>query len=149
MDHLRQSSGVRGSDLNIEKHMETDHAAAPGMSCSGHEQRGSQVADVEVLSSSVKTAMPDGTTKMAIGKDRFDNGVAAVAQKANNPGRVAEGDNPLSTSGPISASANPVEIPDDRQVGKTTGAKRPRQPLITRASLPEYTEEELDLFEFD
>ncbi|KAM1129736.1 hypothetical protein ACFX13_040200 [Malus domestica] len=144
MNHLRQSSAVRGSDLNIEKHMETDHAAAPGMSCSSHEQRGSPTADVEVLSSSVKTAMPDGTTKMAIRKDRLDNEVTAAAKKANNPG-VAEGDNPSSTSRPI----NPVEIPDDQEVGKTTGAKRPRQPLITRASLPEYTEEELDLFEFD
>lgn len=144
MNHLRQSSAVRGSDLNIEKHMETDHAAAPGMSCSGHEQRGSQTADVEVPSSSVKTAMPDGTTKMAIRKDRFDNEVTAAA-KANNPDGVADGDNPSSTTRPI----NPVEIPDDQEVGKTTGAKRPRQPLITRASLPEYTEEELDLFEFD
>lgn len=176
MNFLRQNSKARESQHNTEKHMETDHAAA-GLSCSGHEQCGSRNTDVEVLSSLVKKAMPDGITNM---EDTTDNDQVTVVAEKPNAGRVADGDNasshtqainhvtvvtekpkhgtvakgynPLSRTQPISASANSVEIPnpdDDQEVERITGAKRQRQPLISRTSLPEYTEEELDLFEFD
>ncbi|BBH04182.1 hypothetical protein Prudu_015249, partial [Prunus dulcis] len=176
MNFLRQNSKARESQHNTEKHMETDHAAT-GLSCSGHEQCGSRNTDVEVLSSLVKKAMPDGITNM---EDTTDNDQVTVVAEKPNAGRVAEGDNasshtkainhvtvvtekpkhgtvakgynPLSRTQPISASANSVEIPnpdDDQEVERITGAKRQRQPLISRTSLPEYTEEELDLFEFD
>ncbi|XP_008240149.1 PREDICTED: uncharacterized protein LOC103338694 [Prunus mume] len=176
MNFLRQNSKARESQHNTEKHMETDHAAT-GLSCSGHEQCGSQNTDVEVLSSLVKKAMPDGITNM---EDTTDNDQVTLVAEKPNAGRVAEGDNasshtqainhatlvtekpnlgtvakgynPLSRTQPISASANSVEIPnpdDDQEVERITGAKRQRQPLISRTSLPEYTEEELDLFEFD
>lgn len=176
MNFLRQNSKARESQHNTEKHMETNHAVTR-LSCSGHEQCGSRNKDVEVLSSLVKRAMPDGITNM---EDTTDNDQVTVVAEKPNAGRVAEGDNasshtqainhvtvvtekpnlgtvakgynPLSRTQPISASANSVEIPnpdDDQEVERITGAKRQRQPLISRTSLPEYTEEELDLFEFD
>ncbi|PQQ15483.1 uncharacterized protein Pyn_28876 [Prunus yedoensis var. nudiflora] len=154
MNFLRQNSKARESQHNTEKHMETDHAAT-GLSCSGHEQCGSQNMDVEVLSSLVKKAMPDGIANM---EDTIDNDQVTLVAEKPNAGRVATetmhpaSPKPLIMTQPISASANSVEIPnpdDDQEVGRITGAKRQRQPLISRTSLPEYTEEELDLFEFD
>ncbi|KAM5570415.1 hypothetical protein ABKV19_011192 [Rosa sericea] len=140
MKYLRQNSKVIGSE-NTEKHMETGHTAR-GRIFSGHVHSGSQSAAVEIEPSLVEKAMPNGITKMSVREDIIDQ-VTGVAEEL----RMAEEDNSSSISQPISGSANSTEIPDSH--GRITGAKRPRQPLSLTTSLPDYTEEQLDLFDFD
>ncbi|PRQ15901.1 hypothetical protein RchiOBHm_Chr7g0178441 [Rosa chinensis] len=142
MKCLRQNSKVIGSE-NIEKHMETGHAA-PGRIFSAHVHSGSQFAAVEIEPSLVEKAMPNGITKMSVREDIIDTEqVTGVAEEL----RMAEEDNSSSIIQPISGSANSTEILDNH--GRITGAKRPRQPLSLTTALPDYTEEQLNLFDFD
>lgn len=158
MNCLRQNSKVIGSERNTEKHMETGHTA-PGRSFS-------QVAAVEKEPSLVEKAMPDGITKMPVREDITEvTGTAeelrmaerdksssitqptVVAEKLKLGRRLAEEDDRSSISQPTIGSPDSVEIPDKN--GRTTGAKRPRQPPSSTTSLPDYTEEQLNLFDFD
>lgn len=158
MNYLRQNSMVIGSEHNTEKHMETGHTA-PGRSFS-------HFAAVEKEPSLVEKAMPDGVTKMSVREDITEvTGIAeeltmaerdkssnitqptVVAEKLKLGRRVAEENDRSSISQPTIGSPDSVEIPDNH--GRITGAKRPRQPLSLTTSLPDYTEEQLNLFDFD
>lgn len=158
MNCLRQNSKVIGSERNTEKHMETGHTVQ-GRSFS-------QFAAVEKESSSVEKAMPDGITKMSVREDITEvTGTAeelrlaardksssitqptVVAENLKLGRRLAEEDDGSSISQPTIGSPDSVEIPDTN--GRTTGAKRPRQPPSSTTSLPDYTEEQLNLFDFD
>ncbi|KAL6181432.1 hypothetical protein ACLB2K_048087 [Fragaria x ananassa] len=142
MKYLRQNTNVTGSE-NTEKHMEAGHTA-PGRILSGHAHSASQYAAVEMEPSLVEMAIPNGINKMSVREDVIDSEhLTGVAEEL----RMAEEDNSSSISQCISGSANSTEIPDNH--GRITGAKRPRQPLSLTTALPDYTEEQLNQFDFD
>ncbi|XP_050378005.1 uncharacterized protein LOC126795203 isoform X2 [Argentina anserina] len=142
MNYLRQNSELIGSE-NTEKHNATGHTA-PEIIFSGHAHSGSQFAAVEMKSSMVEKAMPNGITKMLVREDIMDTEqVTGIAEEL----RMAEEGTSSSISRCISGSANTVKIPDNH--GRITGAKRHRQPLSLTTSVPDYTEEQLNLFDFD
>ncbi|KAL6183290.1 hypothetical protein ACLB2K_044701 [Fragaria x ananassa] len=142
MKYLRQNTNVTGSE-NTEKHMEVGHTA-PGRILSGHAHSASQYAAVEMEPSLVEKAMPNRINKMSVREDIIDTEyLTGVAEEI----RMAEEDNSSSISQCISGSANSTEIPDNH--GRITGAKRPRQPLSLTTALPDYTEEQLNQFDFD
>lgn len=147
MNSLRKTSKLRaGADNNRDIEKEN---AGPQSVFLGNGNNRDQNAFEERESLITRPILGNGITGVASRKNTIHVDQETVMHREPNPRRQTEGGNPSCNSQGISNAASLVNIPD-QESNRTSGVDEKRQPVIWRTSLPEWTDEQLDmLMEFD
>jgi hypothetical protein len=114
--------------------------------------RGSAPNDiVEKESLLMRLGMANRITEVASREDTICIDQEIVMSEEPNPCKRSEGGNPSCNIQGRSDTANLVDVPDDdEERGRANEVNKKRHPLISRTSLPQWTDEQLDvLMEFD
>ncbi|KAK9277988.1 hypothetical protein L1049_027545 [Liquidambar formosana] len=150
LNEARETINVRGSAQNDIQMEKSD--PAPGSSCYSNRNTRNQNASVEREPLLTRQDAAKAIAKLAVRKDTNDNDIGVAVDNPPNSWKQADGDNLLGSIQCNSTATNLVEVPadQDQEVRITNGVKKQRQPLIARASLPQWTDEQLDeLFAVD
>lgn len=150
MNSLRQTSNSFVSAHN-DKEMERGNAAAQ-RDCFGNGNKRNQIDVVEKEPLSARLGTVNGITAVASRKEIFCSDEEIVMSDKPNPSKQTVGGNPLRNNQAGSNAANFIDVPDDQESGQITEVNKKGQPLISRTSLPQWTDEQLDALmemEFD
>jgi hypothetical protein len=148
VNSLRQTSKSRVCAHN-DKEMERGNAA-PQSGCVGNGNSRNQYAVVEKEPLLVRLGMVTGITEVASRKDIICSDQGIVMSNEPDTSKQTKGSNPSCNNQASSDAANFVDFTDDQEIDRITGVNEKRQPLISRTSLPQWTDEQLDvLLEFD
>ena len=124
--------------------------AAPQSGCVGNGNSRNQYAVVEKEPLLVRLGMVTGITEVASRKDIICSDQGIVMSNEPDTSKQTKGSNPSCNNQASSDAANFVDFTDDQEIDLITGVNEKRQPLISRTSLPQWTDEQLDvLLEFD
>ena len=150
MNSLRQTSNSFVSAHN-DKEMERGNAAEQ-RDCFVNGNKRNQIDVVEKEPLSARLGTVNGITAVASRKEIFFSDEEIVMSDKPNPSKQTEGGNPLRNNQDSSNAANFIDVPDDQESGQISGVNKKSQPLISRTSLPQWTDEQLDVLmemEFD
>lgn len=148
MNSLRQTSKLRGSAPN-DKETEKGKAATQS-GCFGNEMSRTQKSVAEKESLLMRLGMGNRITEVASREDTICIDQEIVMSEEPNPCKQTEGGNPSCNTQGSSDRANLVDVPDDEESGRANEVNKKRHPVISRASLPQWTDEQLDvLMAFD
>ena len=150
VNSLRQTSKSRVCAHN-DKEMERGNAA-PQSGCVGNGNSRNQYAVVEKEPLLVRLGMVTGITEVASRKDIICSDQGIVMSNEPDTSKQTKGSNPSCNNQASSDAANFVDFTDDQEIDLITGVNEKRQPLISRTSLPQWTDEQLDVLmemEFD
>lgn len=148
INNLRRSSELRGS-VNTNRGMETH--AVPENSCFGDDENfRSSVATAEKESLFMKQAMGNRILKSTIIESTRCNDHIIVTDEQPSICKPAKADNSLCSIKATFATENVVEVPGDEEPDIACGNKTQAQLTVSRTSIPDWTDEQLDeLFAFD
>ncbi|XP_031269041.1 uncharacterized protein LOC116140456 [Pistacia vera] len=145
---LRQNTNMRGAEHN-DKELEKGNASVSSSFCdAGDSRNNNSVEEEETIVVSVDVADGRKGTSVDTGTDDHEQGILSSKQ----PGHLNEArkNNILGKLQCTSVTEKVIDTPNSEENENTNGVKKQRQMLISRGSLPEWTDEQLDeLLSFD
>ncbi|PON79143.1 nuclear localized protein [Trema orientale] len=141
MNNLRKNSEFRGS---VNSNRVLADLVVPENSCSSDDICRNSVASAEKESLSMKQVMVNGITKTVVTENTIYNDQVFVTNEQPSVCDPAKANNSsCSIKVPI-ATENLFEVPGDEEPDITCGTKKQRQLTVSRTSVPDWTDEQLD-----
>jgi hypothetical protein len=148
INSLRQTCKLRGSAPNDKGMDKGKGATQSGCFGSGMSRTQNVVAEKESLL--MRLGVGNRITEVASKEDTICIDQEIVMSEEPNPCKETEGGNPSCNAQGSSDTANFVDVPNDQEGGRANEVNKKRHPVISRASLPQWTDEQLDvLMAFD
>ncbi|KAL5545117.1 hypothetical protein UlMin_008901 [Ulmus minor] len=141
MSSLRKSSEVRGSTKNYRV---IEENAIPGSSCFSNENFRKESAGVGKESSFMKQVKDYEVTKMAVTEGTTGEDHVIVTDMQPSLCKLADRDNSTCFSEISNTTENLVELSDEQVTEKASGIENQKQQLVSKTSLLEWTDEQLD-----
>ncbi|KAG2664679.1 hypothetical protein I3760_16G094200 [Carya illinoinensis] len=140
MNSFRQTSKLRGSTQS-DKDAEKGNAA-PQSSCLGNGKSRTQNDLKERESLFMRMGFANGMTEVAPRKDTIGIDKENGSNEESNPCKQTEGGN---TSGNTHCIGETANLIDDQESSGTNGVNKKSQPAVSRTTLPQWTDEQLDM----
>lgn len=140
MNSFRQTTKLRGSTQS-DKDAEKGNAA-PQSGCLANGKSRTQDALKEKESLFMRMGFANGMTAVAPRKDTIGIDKENVSSEESNPCEQTEVGNTSGNTHGIGETANLI---DDQESSGTNGANKKSQPAVSRTSLPQWTDEQLDM----
>ncbi|PON44715.1 nuclear localized protein [Parasponia andersonii] len=141
MNNLRKHSEFRGS---VNSNRVLEDLAVPENSCSSNDSCRNSVASAEKESLFMKQVMMNGITKTVVTENTLYNDEVFVTNEQPSVCDMARANNSSCSIKVAIATENLFEVPIDEEPDITCGTKKQTQLTVSRTSVPDWTDEQLD-----